>query len=86
MAHPLHPFIGRKEELDSLKSLLKKNSSSLVVIKGRRRVGKSRLVAEFAKGHTFYKFSGLPPTFETTKQDQLEAPLSLLLYHKIIRK
>lgn len=67
-----HRFIGRKEELDSLRSLLKKHSSSMIVIKGRRRVGKSRLVAEFAKGYTFYKFSGLPPTFETTKQNQLD--------------
>ena len=36
------PFYGRKEELDRLGALLKKKSSSLVIIKGRRRIGKRR--------------------------------------------
>src|SRR5690349_21368261 len=64
-------FIGRKEELAQLAKLLKKNSSSLVVIQGRRRIGKSRLIQEFAKGHIFYNFSGIPPTKKTTQQSQL---------------
>lgn len=64
------PFIGRANEQAYLRRLLKKKTSSLVVIKGRRRIGKSRLAAEFAKGMTFYRFSGLPPTSETTDQDQ----------------
>ncbi len=64
-------FIGRKEELQSLKKLLSKQSASLVVIKGRRRIGKSRLLEEFA--HLFAKsfvFSGLPPTEFTSAQSQ----------------
>jgi AAA+ ATPase superfamily predicted ATPase len=36
-------FIGRKQELQTLKNLLYKRSASLIVIKGRRRIGKSRL-------------------------------------------
>lgn len=60
------PFIGRQKELQILSKLLKKNVASLVVIQGRRRIGKSRLVEEFGKNHTFYQFSGLPPTRETT--------------------
>jgi len=66
------PFIGRKKELAILEKLLKKSIASLVVIKGRRRIGKSRLVEEFAKKHTFYRFSGLPPNELTTKQSQLD--------------
>jgi len=66
------PFIGREEELEGLKKLLKKDGSSLVVIEGRRRIGKSRLVKEFAKGHTFYEFSGLAPNESTTLQSQLD--------------
>lgn len=64
-------FIGRQNELEELKQLLKKNSTSLVVIKGRRRIGKSRLLEEFGKlfKNTFF-FSGLPPTPETTNQSQ----------------
>lgn len=64
------PFVGRQDELESLKKLFKKNTSSLVVIQGRRRIGKSRLVQEFAKDYIFYQFSGLPPTKETTAQSQ----------------
>lgn len=63
-------FIGRKTELQTLGKLFKKNSSSLVVVIGRRRIGKSRLIQEFAKGHQFYRFSGFPPTPETTAQSQ----------------
>ncbi|MBP9691702.1 MAG: AAA family ATPase [Alphaproteobacteria bacterium] len=65
------PFIGRQAELQSLSQLLKKEAASLVVVQGRRRIGKSRLIEEFAKKHTFYQFSGLPPSDQTTLQSQL---------------
>lgn len=64
-------FIGRKKELLKLNNLLKKDSASLVVIKGRRRIGKSRLVEEFGKNYKFFSFSGIPPTDKTTKLDQM---------------
>ncbi len=64
------PFIGRASELKTLYKLLKKSSSSLVVIQGRRRIGKSRLIAEFGKNFTFLQFTGLPLTAETTAQSQ----------------
>ncbi len=64
-------FIGRQEELQSLKKLLSKKSASLVVIKGRRRIGKSRLLEEFARSFTqSFIFSGLAPTKLTTAQSQ----------------
>ena len=57
------PFIGRKKELEGLKGLLQLKIASLAVIKGRRRVGKSRLAREFAKDFTHaYSFVGLAPT------------------------
>ena len=65
------PFIGRQPELKALSKLFKKNTASLVVVQGRRRIGKSRLIEEFAKTHTFFQFSGLPPTKATTFQSQL---------------
>lgn len=67
------PFIGRKNELHKLASLCEKKSASLVVVKGRRRIGKSRLVEEFSKNHTFYQFSGLPPTEKTTSSSEKAA-------------
>ncbi|MGB7128629.1 MAG: ATP-binding protein [Candidatus Rhabdochlamydia sp.] len=66
------PFYGRKEELDRLGRLLKKKTSSLIVIKGRRRIGKSRLILEFSKGLKTFIFTGLPPTENTTEQTQRE--------------
>lgn len=54
-------FLGRERELDILKRLLTKKSASLVVIKGRRRIGKSRLIEEFGKALKTYTFIGLPP-------------------------
>ncbi|MDF3048352.1 MAG: Archaeal ATPase family protein [Candidatus Midichloriaceae bacterium] len=61
-------FIGRKQELDKLNSLFKKKSASLVVVRGRRRIGKSTLIQQFGKQCTFYQFSGLAPTQATTAQ------------------
>lgn len=63
-------FSGRKEELAQLNALLKKNTASLVAVKGRRRVGKSRLIEKFAGEHKFYKFTGLAPVDGVTAQDQ----------------
>jgi hypothetical protein len=65
-------FYGRDAELRRLKELTAKKVASLVVIKGRRRIGKSRLAAEFAReaqGYTALTFQGLPPT------EHLTAPL-----------
>lgn len=59
-------FVGREYELSLLHSLTTKKSASLVIIKGRRRIGKSRLAEEFAKKYTFYSLSGIPPHDKTS--------------------
>ncbi len=64
------PFIGRDFELKQLDELLDKQVPSLVAMRGRRRIGKSRLVREFAKNKTFYEFSGLAPEDGVSAQDQ----------------
>ena len=43
-------FIGRQEELKKLLDLSKKKSASFIVVRGRRRIGKSRLVDFGQKG------------------------------------
>ena len=63
-------FIGRKYELSLLKPLAQKPKASLVVIRGRRRIGKSRLVEEAGKGYRFLRFSGIAPVDGVTAQDQ----------------
>ncbi len=66
----LNQFIGRTAELADLKRFTEKKSASLIVVRGRRRIGKSRLIEEFAQDRIFYSFSGLCPTKETTAQFQ----------------
>ncbi len=63
-------FVGRKTELALLKPFLQKKTASLIVVKGRRRVGKSRMVEEFARNRTFYKFTGLAPVQGVSAQTQ----------------
>ncbi len=63
-------FIGREKELAQLRGVLKNRKASLIVIRGRRRIGKSRLIKEFSKPYKTYTFMGLPPTKEITAQDQ----------------
>ncbi len=72
------PFVGRKEPLKELSLLSKKKNASLVVIQGRRRIGKSRLVREFGKDKNLFVFSGLPPTPKTTAQSQRDSFASQL--------
>lgn len=66
-------YIGRDRILDQLKTLEHKDKASLVVIKGRRRIGKSRLAEEFGKDKVFIPFTGYPPTADATSQDQLNS-------------
>lgn len=49
-------FIGRKQELQFLEDRYKSNGGQLVVLYGRRRVGKTETLREFCKGkpHVFY--------------------------------
>ncbi len=43
-------FVGREEELDLLERLYRKKGFQMVVLYGRRRVGKTTLLDEFSKG------------------------------------
>lgn len=56
-------FIGREKELESLLGLWGKRGASLVTCRGRRRIGKSRLIAEFAlrTGARFIHLEGVRP-------------------------
>lgn len=65
-------FVGRESEMKTLKNLLKKTSASMVTVRGRRRIGKTRLIQEFAKGHTCWSFSGIPPEKGMTHQHQID--------------
>lgn len=68
------PFVGRKEYLADLESLWRKATSSLVACRGRRRIGKSTMIREFARrtAQAYIEIEGLPPDREMTNQRQLD--------------
>lgn len=66
-------FIGRKKELEQLRSQHNRRKPSLAVIKGRRRVGKSYLVNFFASTcpeNKLWDFTGIAPKDDTDAQSQ----------------
>ena len=65
-------FVGRHRELARLLETTRKSSASFVVVRGRRRVGKSRLIDEFSHHFDhYYVFTGLAPDKDTTVEHQL---------------
>ena len=56
-------FFGREDQIRQLEALWDKRVSSFVTCRGRRRVGKSTLVEEFARrsGARFIKIEGVRP-------------------------
>ena len=47
----MEKFVNRTKELERLEKQYKSNTSSLVIVYGRRRVGKTALITEFLKRH-----------------------------------
>ena len=68
-------FVGRKEYFVLLESLWRRQHAALVTCRGRRRIGKSTLVAEFARRSKarFMRLEGLPPRKGMTNRNQLDA-------------
>ena len=66
-------FFGRESEIESLLRLWKKRVASFVTCRGRRRIGKSRLIEEFAakSGCRFIEIAGLAPRPKMTDADQI---------------
>ena len=68
------PLIGRITELNQLAKQRGKGAASLVVLSGRRRIGKSSLVQEYGRSFAkFCQFQGLAPRPGIRMQDQLNA-------------
>ena len=65
-------FVGRQEQLAALANLWSKRTSSLVTCRGRRRIGKSTLIEEFARrtADRFINIAGLSPRKGMTDRAQ----------------
>jgi len=66
-------LIGRKKEVEELSKSLKTESSELVILYGRRRVGKTYLVRQFYKNKIVFEITGL---YKGGLKDQLK------IFHK----
>ncbi len=70
-------FIGRKNELKSLRETIESDKSSVVVIYGRRRIGKSELIRKAFENEPVLYFEGLEGR---SRKDQLNNFMSQLHY------
>ena len=68
-------FFGRERQLEDLKALWGKRVSSLCTCRGRRRIGKSTLIEQFARisNARFIKIEGVRPKEGYTNEDELSA-------------
>ncbi len=68
-------FFGRERQLEDLKGLWGKRVSSLCTCRGRRRIGKSTLIEQFAKisNARFIKIEGVRPKDGYANEDELSA-------------
>ncbi len=67
-------FFGRQEELKALATAIRSDQSTVAIVKGRRRVGKTTLIKEFCRqfsGKSFY-FTNSPPDPKITDAKERE--------------
>lgn len=70
-------FIGREAELSALADVFEAKNPNITVVYGRRRVGKSSLIGQAARGYRFFAFEGLENQSTSAQKrvflDQLKA-------------
>lgn len=52
-------FFGRNREIEQLKKITQTNQANLIVVLGRRRIGKTELIEQFFSKNTVLKFEGI---------------------------
>jgi AAA+ ATPase superfamily predicted ATPase len=80
-------FVGRNEELQTLRSLWDQREGQLMALMGRRRIGKSRLIQEFAKeADMFFEFQGIAPTKGINNDTQIKIVSDQINSYKKLKK
>ena len=65
-----HRIIGRKKEMERLETCMEADQAQLIIVYGRRRVGKTFLINEFFANTFAFKLTG---TYGQPKRFQLES-------------
>ena len=66
----IEDIIARKKECETLQESLDSRTSQLIIVYGRRRVGKTFLINQFFDNNFSFKVTGI---FNKSKETQLEA-------------
>jgi AAA+ ATPase superfamily predicted ATPase len=61
-------FVGRQPHWQRLSEIDAKNEAAIIVVYGRRRVGKTELIEQFFRGRPLLKFEGLQPPRSTIRK------------------
>lgn len=70
-------FIGRKKEWQRLAALHARDEAAIIVMYGRRRVGKTELIEQFFKGDKVLKFEGLQADAKNNKSSDEERQIQI---------
>ncbi len=63
-------FIGRRYEVERLKEIASEPESAIIVVHGRRRIGKTELIEQTFRKRRLIKFEGLEEQNETVQQHE----------------
>jgi uncharacterized protein len=69
-------FVGREEELNTFDEIFSKNQSDLVVVLGRRRIGKTFLVKNAFKSKFDFHFTGVKNTNKDSLLNEFSIKIS----------
>jgi AAA+ ATPase superfamily predicted ATPase len=59
IVRPNKKFVNRTRELAILKDVHSRKSSALIIVSGRRRIGKTELIEQFFRDSKILKFEGI---------------------------
>ncbi|MCC6220630.1 MAG: ATP-binding protein [Deltaproteobacteria bacterium] len=79
-------FVGRRREQELLRSIMARNESAMVVVHGRRRVGKTELIEQTFRMRNVLKFEGLEGRTENDQREAVLEQLAEYLEQPILRK
>ncbi len=73
-------FVGRKDEQNRLEDIYRADKSSIVVLYGRERIGKTTLALRFAEGKKFLYYEAVE-ALEDLQTEIMRTAFGLSLIH-----